>query len=120
MSGKRYYDYVAIFTFFCQKSINFVVTRRKIEGVGTVAQKVVVQQLGDFHQQAHVNTLALQHLVGVRTVAMDGVGKPGHRTPLSFQLGAYHVSYMNLGHLYRFYYAIGVMLFLLRQRYIKH
>ena len=72
------------------------VLRAKIKGFGTFAQKIVVQQLGDIHQQGKVDALALQHLVGVGTVAMDGLSKPGHRTPLPFQLRLDHVSYVYL------------------------
>ena len=73
-----------------------LVLRTKAEGLGTFVQKIIVQQLGNVHQQGKVDTLAFQHLVGVGTVAVDGLGKPGHRAPLPCQLRFNHVPYMDL------------------------
>lgn len=62
------------------------------EGVGTVVEEIVVQQLGDFHEQHQVDGFAFQHLVDVRAVAMNSISKPSDGTPLLLQLLLYHVS----------------------------
>lgn len=112
--GKYYPLYVALFTSSTlerkQHTIKqkrafytFLVTlcfrrvlRAKIKGFRTITQKIVVQQLGDIHQQGKVDALAFQHLVGVGTVAVDRLSKPGHRAPLPLQLRFDHVSYVYL------------------------
>lgn len=73
-----------------------LVLRTKTEGLGTLVQKIIVQQLGNVHQQGKVDALAFQHLVGVGTVTVDGLGKPSHGAPLPRQLRFNHVPDMHL------------------------
>ena len=74
-----------------------MILRLEVERFGALFQKIVVEQFGDVHQQRHVDALALQHLVGVGAVAVDGLGKPSHGAPLPRQLGSNHGSYVYLG-----------------------
>lgn len=55
-----------------------------------------MQQFGNIHQQGKIDAFALQHLVSIGTVAMDGRGKPCDATPLLLQFPANHIADMNL------------------------
>ncbi len=74
------------------------VFRAEMEHLGTLAQKIVVQKLGNIHQQGEVDAFALQHLVGIGTVAVDGIGKPCHGASLPCEFGSNHIAYVNLCH----------------------
>ena len=68
------------------------------ERIGAIAEKVVVKQLADLVEQGQVDAVAFQHLVDIRAVAVDGVGKPGHGAPLGLQFPADHLPYVYLHH----------------------
>lgn len=65
-----------------------------INGFRQIAKKIAVKNLRNSNKQLHVDIVAFEYIVHIRTVAMQLSGKPSYGTFLAAQFSLYLSTYM--------------------------